>query len=83
MNDIGPFRAGDNDMGTSQRDQLIGLRDVVTAVGLSRATVYRYVRRDDPKRRFPAPVRIGARSLWLEREVQEWIARQVAASRVA
>ena len=68
-------------MGTLQKDQLIGLREVVATVGLSRASVYRYIRRDDPRLRFPAPVRVGPRSLWLDREVQEWIARQVAASR--
>lgn len=68
-------------MGALQKDQLIGLRQVVATVGISRASVYRYIRQDDPQRRFPAPVRIGPRSLWLDREVQEWIARQVAASR--
>ena len=64
------------------QDRLIGLNEVVAVVGLSRASVYRFIRRDDPLR-FPAPVRVGARSLWLERDVQEWIARQVTAPRAA
>jgi len=64
------------------QDRLIGLNQVVAVVGLSRASVYRFIHREGPLR-FPAPVRVGARSFWLERDIQEWVARQVAASRAA
>jgi prophage regulatory protein len=55
--------------------RFLRVRDVTTSVGLSRAMIYRLMHEGrDP---FPSPVKIGAASLWVEREVVAWKARRV------
>ena len=55
------------------------LPKVLEATGLSKTAVYARARRGE----FPSPVSIGPRtSAWVEEEVQEWIARRIAAARV-
>lgn len=64
-----------------QNRQALELRrrkQVEAQTGLSRSTLYDYIREG----RFPAPVRIGTRAVgWLASEVDAWIAVQVARSR--
>ena len=55
-------------------------RDVQTRTGLSRSTIYRRVAEGT----FPKPVNLGGRTVgWIAAEIQDWLERQIAASRVA
>jgi len=58
--------------------KILRLPIVLDRTGLSRSTVYLRV----TEGRFPRPVSLGARAVgWIETEVEEWIARQIEASR--
>ena len=58
--------------------RVLRLPRVQARTGLSRSTIY--VRVADGS--FPKPVRLGARAIgWIEAEVDQWIRRQIAASR--
>lgn len=59
--------------------RVIRLKEVSDKLGLSKATVWLYVRtRDD----FPKPIRLGANSVgWLESEIDAFIDARIAASR--
>jgi len=53
-------------------------RDVAAHLGVARATVYRLVERGE----LPSPIRITAgASGWLARDIDEYVARRVTASR--
>ncbi len=53
--------------------------DVEASVGLRKSKIYELIQDEtDP---FPAPIHIGAASVWLESEVVEWKARRVAQAR--
>lgn len=57
-------------MSRLQSDFLIRLPSVSTRVGLSRATIYRLLKAGA----FPAPVRIGARSVaWRASDIDAWV----------
>jgi predicted DNA-binding transcriptional regulator AlpA len=61
-------------------DRLIDARAACDIVGARRRTaLYRLIRED----RFPTPIHIGRRSLWVESEVRQWVGRKVAESRSA
>ena len=54
-----------------QTDSLLPRREVERRTGLSRSTIYRYMRLG----RFPEPVRVGPAAVrWPLDEIQEWIA---------
>jgi len=55
--------------------RLIKIDTVCGIVGVSRATVYRLIKSDE----FPGPVKIGAASLWVEREVIAWVGERIEA----
>jgi len=55
--------------------RLIKIDTVCAIVGVSRATVYRLIKSDE----FPGPVKIGAASLWVEREVIGWVDERIKA----
>lgn len=59
--------------------RIIRQKEVCDKLGLSKATVWLYVRtRDD----FPKPIRLGANSVgWLESEIDAFIDARIAASR--
>lgn len=58
--------------------KILRLPDVMDRTGLSRSTVYQRVMEE----RFPRPISLGARAVgWVETEIEEWIARQIEASR--
>ena len=54
-------------------DTLLTRKQVLARVGMRRTWLREAVR----TKRFPAPVRIGSRVLWVEREVAEWIATRL------
>jgi prophage regulatory protein len=54
--------------------RFIRLREVLRICGMSRASLYRFIKADE----FPAPVKLSARSVgWLENEVAEWAASRI------
>lgn len=55
--------------------------EVQEATGLGRSSIYLLMQNHDDSLRFPPPVKIGQRSRWLHREVQDWIMRQAERSR--
>ncbi len=59
---------------------ILRLLAVKARTGLSRSTIYLRVSQGT----FPKPVSLGARAVgWVEAEVQEWVQRQIEASRKA
>ena len=59
---------------------ILRLLAVKARTGLSRSTIYLRVSQGT----FPKPVSLGARAVgWVEAEVQEWLQRQIEASRKA
>jgi prophage regulatory protein len=59
---------------------ILRLPAVKTSTGLSRSTIYLRVSQGT----FPKPVSLSGRAVgWLEAEVQEWLQRQIEASRNA
>lgn len=68
----------------SQCDQsktaLLRLVDVKARTGLSRSTLYAYMREN----RFPSSVTISTRCVaWVESEIDQWIAERIASRRSA
>jgi prophage regulatory protein len=58
------------------RTALVRLNEVKARTGLSRSTLYAYVRDG----RFPPPVTISKRCVaWVEGEIDRWIAERIAA----
>ena len=58
--------------------QILRLPDVRRTTGLSRSTIYS--RMDQGT--FPRQVKLGVRAVgWLEKEIQDWVRRQIKASR--
>jgi predicted DNA-binding transcriptional regulator AlpA len=54
--------------------RLIRVREVLRICGLSRASLYRFIK----AREFPAPVKLSTRSVaWLEDEIAEWVASRI------
>ena len=59
--------------------RVIRQKEVCDKLGLSKATVWTYVRKRDD---FPKPIRLGANSVgWLESEIDAFIDARIAASR--
>ncbi len=63
--------------------RLIDVREVMRVTNLSRATIYRRIEREDDD--FPRPVKLNGsrRIVWVEGEVQRWIAEQIEDGRRA
>ncbi len=62
------------------KSNFIRLEQVKTRTGLSRSTLYAYIREG----RFPAPVTISTRCVaWVESEIDDWIAHRIASRRSA
>jgi prophage regulatory protein len=63
---------------TQQPLSILRRKAVEARCGLSRSTLYDYIRAG----RFPAPVRVGSRAVgWISFEVDAWLAAQVERSR--
>ncbi|HEY4370493.1 MAG TPA: AlpA family transcriptional regulator [Burkholderiales bacterium] len=66
-------------MDATQTQKIVRLPAVMGMTGLSRASVYAFVKAHT----FPAPVKLGPKaSGWLLSEVQGWIVERVNARRV-
>ena len=66
----------------SSPDEVIFVRlpEVKAVTGLSKSSLYALIRANN----FPAPVRLGARTVaWVRSEVKQWAAERVLASRSA
>lgn len=60
--------------------QILRRPEVEGKTGLARSTLYAAIAAG----KFPAPIRLGARSVgWLADEVDGWLAERIAASRAA
>lgn len=54
--------------------RIIRLRAVMSATGLARSTIYKYI----SENAFPKPVSLGDRCVgWIESEVQDWILERI------
>jgi prophage regulatory protein len=54
--------------------KILRMREVISRVGLSRATIYRRASQGT----FPKSIKLGARSTgWLKSEVDEWIKERI------
>jgi prophage regulatory protein len=57
---------------------ILRLPNVKASTGLSRSTIYLRISQGT----FPRPVKLGGRAVgWVQTEVQEWLQRQIEASR--
>ena len=61
-----------------QPERLLPMRAVRDQVAIHPATVYSMVKDGA----FPKPIKMGRRSLWVESEVQAWIAARIVDSRM-
>jgi len=61
--------------------QLIRLSEVIDKVGIKKTAIYRLIQSGQPK--FPAPIKLGGASRWLEHEIDEWIEESIAIQRKA
>ncbi|MDO8414641.1 MAG: AlpA family transcriptional regulator [Agitococcus sp.] len=67
-----------NTVQTSPAPRIIRLSEVVTRVGLCRASIYNLIKAGD----FPTQIQLGLNSVgWIENEVQAWIDSRIQASR--
>ena len=58
--------------------RILRLPEVMARTGLSRSTIYLRVSQDT----FPKAINLGGRAVgWVEAEIQEWLERQIEASR--
>ncbi len=59
-------------------ERALRLKQVCQLTGLGRSMIYQM----QAERRFPQRIKLGERAVgWLEREVQEWLARRIEVSR--
>jgi prophage regulatory protein len=64
----------------SSKEKFLRLDDVRARTGLSRSTIYAYVKSE----RFPAPVPLSERCVaWIESEIDNWIADRISSRRVS
>lgn len=59
--------------------QFLSLQDVLKRTTISRSLLYQLIK--DPVTPFPSPVHIGRRSVWIEHEIEEYIATIIANER--
>ena len=58
--------------------KLLRLRDVIKITSLSKTTIYDYMAEE----KFPKNIHLGPKiSVWIEREIQEWINSQILLNR--
>ncbi len=59
-------------------ERALRLRQVCQVTGLGRSMIYQM----QAEKRFPQRIKLGERAVgWLEREVQEWLAKRIESSR--
>lgn len=57
--------------------RFLKLKAVMDDTTLPRTTLYKKIKQGE----FPAPIKIGSCSVWLEHEVQEWMEKQIEMSK--
>ncbi len=75
-------KSGNDKETSSDPDEVIFLRlpKVKAVTGLSKSSLYELIRANS----FPAPVRLGARTVaWVRSEVTQWAAERISSSRAA
>jgi prophage regulatory protein len=72
------IRSGLAPRGLTMTHTILRLPNVKASTGLSRSTIYLRISQGT----FPKPVKLGGRAVgWVQTEVQEWLQRQIEASR--
>jgi prophage regulatory protein len=67
-----------NSNSSQNQARFIRLEQVKARTGLSRSTLYAYIREG----RFPSPVTISTRCVaWVESEIDDWISKRIVARR--
>lgn len=61
--------------------QMLRLNEVIDKVGIKKTAIYRLIQSGEPK--FPAPIKLGGASRWLESEIDDWIAESIKRQRKA
>ncbi|MGK2829194.1 helix-turn-helix transcriptional regulator [Ralstonia pseudosolanacearum] len=64
-------------MNTAPQRRIIRMPEVVQMVGLGKTAIYGRIK----DHTFPAPIKLGRASGWVESEVQQWVDDQIAANR--
>lgn len=64
-------------MPSTEARRIIRLPEVMNMTGLGKTTIYGRI----SDHTFPAPIKLGRASGWVEADVQQWIETQIAASR--
>lgn len=64
---------------SSMSQRLIRLPQVKQMVGLGTTAIYERIKQGS----FPKPIKLGRMSMWVESEVQEWIAERIYEGRCA
>ena len=59
--------------------RFLSLRDVLDRLTISRSLLYELIK--DPVQPFPSPVHLGRRSVWVEREVEDYMTEVVESER--
>ena len=61
------------------RPKFLRLSEVASRVGISRSAIYVWIAAG----KFPAQVKLGSRTVWIEAEVDAWMLERVQAGRTA
>jgi predicted DNA-binding transcriptional regulator AlpA len=64
------------------QQRLLSLQNVQQATSLGRSTIYAAINGTGGLPLFPGPIHIGRKSVWLEHEVQTWIADRIAEAKL-
>jgi|UniRef100_E6QGL0 prophage regulatory protein len=54
--------------------RILRLPQVMELVGLRKTAVYQRIKENS----FPAPIKLGSASGWIQRDIEDWINQQVA-----
>lgn len=58
--------------------QFLSVKEVLEKIGVSRATLYRWI--DDPTLNFPQPAKLRKRIFWDSEHLEKWMAAQARAA---
>lgn len=68
-----------NDTHFQAGPRLLRMPQVIDRIGLKKTVIYQRIKEGT----FPKPVKLGSASVWLEDEINAWIAQQVRQARAA
>lgn len=58
--------------------QFLSVKEVLEKIGVSRATLYRWI--DDPALNFPQPAKLRKRIFWDSQQLEQWMQGQAKAA---